>query len=74
MAEFFNMGGYAGYVWPAYGVSALALIGLGVYVISRGRSARRRLDAALNAKSIDPSNNAPRPTTDAAAASDSDAA
>jgi heme exporter protein D len=23
---FFDMGGYAAYVWPAYGVSALALI------------------------------------------------
>jgi len=26
MAEFFAMGGYAGYVWPAYGVSILTLV------------------------------------------------
>ncbi len=28
MSEFFNMGGYAAYIWPAYGISALVLIGL----------------------------------------------
>jgi heme exporter protein D len=27
---FFEMGGYAAYVWPAYGISAVALIVLGV--------------------------------------------
>ena len=27
---FFEMGGYAVYVWPAYGISAIALIGLAV--------------------------------------------
>ncbi len=30
MSEYFAMGGYAAYVWPAYGVSALALIALAV--------------------------------------------
>ncbi|MGQ9364753.1 heme exporter protein CcmD [Azospirillum sp. ST 5-10] len=28
MTEFFDMGGYAAYVWPSYGVTALVLIGL----------------------------------------------
>lgn len=28
MSEFFNMGGYAAYIWPAYGISALVLVGL----------------------------------------------
>lgn len=28
MSEFFNMGGYAAYIWPAYGISAVVLIGL----------------------------------------------
>ena len=28
--SFFAMGGYAAYVWPAYGISAVALIALGV--------------------------------------------
>jgi len=26
MAEFLNMGGYAGFVWPAYGLALLILI------------------------------------------------
>lgn len=26
MQEFFHMGGYAGYVWPAYGIAALVLV------------------------------------------------
>jgi heme exporter protein D len=30
MSEFFAMGGYAAYVWPAYGISAAALLALGV--------------------------------------------
>ncbi|NQV54414.1 MAG: heme exporter protein CcmD [Rhodospirillales bacterium] len=25
---YFNMGGYAAFVWPAYGISAIALVGL----------------------------------------------
>ena len=28
--SFFAMGGYAAYVWPAYAISAVALIALGV--------------------------------------------
>ncbi|MDO8290928.1 MAG: heme exporter protein CcmD [Parvibaculum sp.] len=28
MAEFFAMGGYAGYVWSAYGVTAIVIIAL----------------------------------------------
>ncbi len=28
MTEFFAMGGYAAFVWPAYGLAALVLIGL----------------------------------------------
>lgn len=35
MAEFFDMGGYAGFVWTAYGISAAALIWLAVS--SRGQ-------------------------------------
>ncbi len=27
MTEFFHMGGYAAYVWPAFGIVALVLIG-----------------------------------------------
>ena len=28
MSQFFAMGGYAAFVWPAYGVAAVVLIGL----------------------------------------------
>jgi heme exporter protein D len=39
MSEFFAMGGYAAYVWPAYGVAAVVLIGLWLASI-RGLKAR----------------------------------
>ena len=28
VADFLAMGGYAGFVWPAYGIAALVLVGL----------------------------------------------
>jgi heme exporter protein D len=43
LTDFFAMGGYAAYVWPAYGVAALVLI---VLLVQSWRSARRR-DAEL---------------------------
>jgi heme exporter protein D len=39
LTEFFAMGGYAAYVWPAYGFAALVLIGL---LAQSWRNARRR--------------------------------
>lgn len=46
MSDFLNMGGYAAYVWPAYGVSALAIGGLVFAIWRRGRDLRRRLTSA----------------------------
>lgn len=46
MSDFFAMGGYAAYVWPAYAVSALVLSGLALAVWRRGRTLRRRLQEA----------------------------
>ena len=43
MSDFFAMGGYAAYLWPAYGFTALVLIAL---LVQSWRSARRR-DAEL---------------------------
>jgi heme exporter protein D len=43
IATFFAMGGYAGYVWPAFGIAALVMI---VMVVASLRSLRRR-EAAL---------------------------
>jgi heme exporter protein D len=39
LTDFFAMGGYAAYVWPAYGFAALVLIAL---LVQSWRSARRR--------------------------------
>jgi len=45
LAAYFEMGGYAAYVWPAYGVAAAVLIGL---VAASLRTLRAR-EAALKA-------------------------
>lgn len=39
----FDMGPYAVYIWPAYGVSALALIGVTLWTFLAWRRARARL-------------------------------
>lgn len=52
MAEFFAMGGYAGFVWPAYGISALVLGGLVVSSIrghARAREQVRQLESSRKA-------------------------
>jgi len=41
--SWFGMGGYAGFVWPAYGVAAIVLGGLALYSWLR----HRRSNAAL---------------------------
>lgn len=53
MAEFFEMGGYGAYVWPAYGLSFLVLAGLGAGVWLRGRTLKERL-AKLSAPAENP--------------------
>jgi heme exporter protein D len=44
MGEFFAMGGYAGFVWPAYGLSALVLIGLTVMSLRGYRRSKMLAD------------------------------
>lgn len=44
MDEFFAMGGYAAYVWSAYGVAVLVLIGLVVATLARRHSSRHSLE------------------------------
>ena len=39
------MGGYAAYVWPAYGAAALVLAGLVVATLAQRRSSRHTLEA-----------------------------
>jgi heme exporter protein D len=43
--EFFAMGGYGAYVWPAYLISAVTLAGLVAHVLRRAARARKRLQA-----------------------------
>lgn len=45
MAEFFAMGGYAGYVWTAYGVTAIAMIALTIGMRLDLTAQRKHLDA-----------------------------
>ncbi|MBR9824628.1 MAG: heme exporter protein CcmD [Alphaproteobacteria bacterium] len=43
MSEFFAMGGYASWVWGAWGGSALAILLLIVFVLSERAGAKARL-------------------------------
>ena len=51
ISEFFAMGGYAGFVWSAYGVTAIVLIGL--FVISL-RHLKARQSEVLNLEASSP--------------------
>ncbi|MBF0169188.1 MAG: heme exporter protein CcmD [Alphaproteobacteria bacterium] len=56
MGDFFSMGGYAGYVWPVYGLAFVVMLGL--FVDSRMRLKRAEaefeaLDAARKASRED---------------------
>jgi heme exporter protein D len=44
IGAFFEMGGYAGYVWPAYGVAIAALGGLAVQSWRHYRQSARALE------------------------------
>lgn len=48
MISFFEMGGYAGYVWPSFAITALVMIGLLVVSLRELRRRERTL-AALEA-------------------------
>ena len=41
--DFLSMGGYASYVWPAYGIAALVLIAMTVASVCRRLRIRRDL-------------------------------
>ncbi len=44
--EFYEMGGWAAYVWPAYGVAALALGAIAWRIVRRNAETRRQLERA----------------------------
>lgn len=43
MSQFFEMGGYAAFVWPAYAITAAVLVGLLIVTIRRLAQNRRRV-------------------------------
>jgi len=45
MSNFLTQGGFGAYVWPAYGISALALVVLGLWIVSEYRGAKAKLAA-----------------------------
>ena len=45
MSTFFAMGGYAAYVWPAYGVAALVLIGVWIASVRSLRARESEIEA-----------------------------
>lgn len=49
MSDFWAMGGYAAYVWPAYGISLLSLSAVVWLTVRAHRRAGKRL-AALEGK------------------------
>jgi heme exporter protein D len=50
MTEFFAMGGYAAYVWPAYGVAALILVGLWIASVRELRARETDIEVAEAAR------------------------
>ena len=45
MADFFYMDGYAAFIWPAYGITALVTLGLVVWALRTHKAARARVAA-----------------------------
>lgn len=45
MAEFFAMGGYAAYVWSAFGLSVVAMVGLLWLSVASARRSAREFEA-----------------------------
>ncbi len=50
MSIFFDMGGYAGFVWPAYAITLILLFGLGWKSMASARESSKEL-ARLQAQS-----------------------
>jgi heme exporter protein D len=45
LTDFLAMGGYAGFVWPAYAVTVVVMAGFAVQSLRRYRRNRRALEA-----------------------------
>lgn len=66
MNEFFTMGGYGGYVWPSYAISAVVLIGIVIQSFRQLKGAEKELEllrqADTNANAGDGGQGAPSET------------
>ena len=51
MNGFFDMGGYAAFIWPAYGVSALGLVAMVWQSWAAWRAAKKKLAALEEGRS-----------------------
>ena len=43
MIEFFNMGGYASFIWPSWGIAVCIMIGITIQSLIKSRQINRRL-------------------------------
>ncbi|CAK0768756.1 heme exporter protein D [Azospirillaceae bacterium] len=50
MSEFLHMGGYAIYVWPAYGFGIIIMVGLATFSVKNLRKNRSLLRMLENAR------------------------
>ena len=57
MKEFFNMGGYALYVWGSFGMTALCMIAEPILVRHRRKVTLQRVSRCVRSKSATQSNN-----------------
>lgn len=57
MKEFFNMGGYALYVWGSFGMTALCMIAEPILVRHRRKVTLQRVSRLVRSKSATQSNN-----------------
>ncbi len=55
VAEFLHMGGYAQFVWPAYGIAFVVLLANLVSALSQARAVRRDLARKLRLAKRKPS-------------------
>ena len=46
LSSFFEMGGYAAYVWPAYGLAAVVMVAVLAASLRSAKTAERDLEAA----------------------------
>ncbi|MHA1597171.1 MAG: heme exporter protein CcmD [Alphaproteobacteria bacterium] len=54
MQEFFNMGGYASFIWPSYLVTAVVMVGLLVVSIRKRKSVEAALAALQQTQKDEP--------------------